>query len=94
MAQKKNWYYVLVMTDEGPVFVTSADYSAKSAYWAKTGTPKAFDKSRAKDLALGLNLNFHVAFVVCTPFELDSQPYNYKDWHIEWKENEESEEEA
>ena len=94
MAQKKNWYYVLVMSDEGPVFVTSVDYSTKYAHWDNTEMPKAFDKFWAEDLVLGLNLNFHTAFMVCSKFELDHQPYRYDAWHIEWKENEESEEEA
>ena len=94
MAQKKNWYYVLVMSDEGPVFVTKINYADKTAEWNKLEKPLEMEQSRAKDLALGLNLNFHAAFVVCQPFEIDSQPYRYSKWHIEWKENEESEDEA
>ena len=48
-------------------------------------------KSKAQELVLGLNLNLHASFAVCQPFELDHQPYNYKKWHIEWKENNEEE---
>lgn len=93
MAQKKNWYYVLVMSDNGPVFVTSIEYATKYAHWDKLEKPLALDKSRAEDLTLGLNLNFHAAFTVCSKFELETQPYRYSDWHIEWKENEKEEEE-
>lgn len=86
--KKKNWYYVLVMSDEGPIFVTDVEYSTRYAHWNKLERPRAFDKSMAEDLTLGLNLNFHTAFTVCSKFELDTQPYRYSDWHIEWKENE------
>lgn len=94
MAQKKNWYYVLVMSDEGPVFVTSVDNKDKIAHWDKTEKPTVFEKFWAEDLTMGLTFNGHLAFTVCSKYELDSQPYNYQDWHIEWKENKESEEEA
>lgn len=92
MAKKQNWYYVLVMSDEGPVFVTSIDYGTKYAHWDKTEEPMAMDKFRAEDLVLGLNLNFHLAFMVCSKFELDQQPYYYDKYHIEWKKNEEEQE--
>ena len=94
MANKKqNWYYVLVMSDDGPVFVTSVKYSPKVAHWDKTEKPLSMDKFWAEDLTLGLNLNWHTAFTVCSKFELDTQPYRYSDYHIEWKENEEVKEE-
>lgn len=93
MAKKQNWYYVLVMSDEGPVFVTSIEYATKYAHWDKTEVPKALDRTMAEDLTLGLNLNFHAAFMVCSKFELETQPYRYSDWHIEWKENEKEVEE-
>lgn len=93
MAQKKNWYYVMVMSDEGPVFVTSIEYATKYAHWNKLEKPLSLDKSAAEDLTLGLNLNFHTAFMVCSKFELDTQPYRYSDWHIEWVENEKEEQE-
>lgn len=92
MAQKKNYWYVLVMTEGGPVFVTSVDYSPKVAHWDKTEKPMEMGKYRAEDLALGLNLNGHLAFPVCTGVETDFQPYNYKNYHIEWVENEKEEE--
>lgn len=91
MAQKKNLYYVLVMSDDGPVFVTSIEYATKYAHWDKLEKPLSLDKSSAEDLTLGLNLNFHLAFTVCSKFELDTQPYRYSDWHIEWVENEKEE---
>ena len=85
MAKKKNYWYVLVMTNEGPKFVTSVSYMDKTAHWDKTEKPLEMDKERATDLALGLNLNMHAAFVVCQPFEIDRQPYRYDMGQFEWK---------
>lgn len=93
MAKKTNWYYVMVMSDGGPVFVTSVEYSPKVAHWDKTEKPLALDKYRAEDLTLGLNLNFHTAFMVCSKFELDTQPYRYDAYHIDWVENDKEEQE-
>lgn len=90
--KKKNYWYVLVMTDNGPVFVTSVEYSSKTAHWNKLEKPLEMDMNRAKDLTFGLNLNFHAAFAVCQPFEIDRQPYKYDRGQFEWKENEKEEE--
>ena len=40
----------------------------------------------ADDLVFGLRCNFYSAVVVKTPIELDTQPYNYNLYAIEWKE--------
>ena len=95
MAKKQNWYYVLVLSDDGPVFVTDIDYRSKVAHWDKTEKPLTMDKYRAEDLTMGLNLNFHMAFTVCSKFELDTQPYRYSEGHFEWtweKEEQENDE--
>ena len=87
MAAKKkpcNYWYVLVMTDSGPTFVTSVEYAPKVAHWNKLEKPLELGKYRAEDLALGLNLNLHTAFAVCSKFELDSQPYRYELGEFEW----------
>ena len=80
MATKKttNHYYVLVFANNGPAYVTSVDYSNRSARWDKDKAPYEFSKSSAEDLVLGLNLNFHQAVLVTSKFEIDYQPYNYK----------------
>ena len=76
MAQKKkNYWYVLVLTDVGPKFVTSVEYSPKIAHWDKLEKPLELGESGAKDLALGLNANFFTAYPVCMPFEVTHQPY-------------------
>lgn len=86
MAKKKNYYYVLVFTNNGPVYVTSVDYSNKTARWDKLEKPLEFTKSAAEDLCFGLNCNFHSAVVVNAPYELDCQPYRYADFEFEVKE--------
>ena len=87
MAKKKNYWYVIVMADDGPAFVTSLG-DHHTAYWNKEEKPYEMNEVWAKDVAQGLLLNWYTAFPVCSPIELDNQPYNYKKWHIEWKENE------
>lgn len=92
MAQKqKSFWYVIVMTDYGPVFVTSVDYSNKTAHWNKKEKPMEFNKSIAQDLCLGLSINFHTSFAVCVPYELTTQPYVYDRGQFEWVWNKEEE---
>lgn len=86
MSKKSNYWYVLVMSSNGPVFVTKVNYSNKTAEWDKLEKPLEMSKSSAQDLVIGLNLNFHCAVAVCQPFELTSQPYRYDSYEIEWKE--------
>jgi hypothetical protein len=76
MANQKNYYYVLVFTDEGPVYVTSVNNAHQTAHWQKSEVPLAIPKYFAEDLVLGLNLNYHHAVLVASKYKL-SQPYNY-----------------
>lgn len=92
MAKKQNYWYVLVLTDSGPVFVTKVEYSGKYAYWNKNEKPLEMSEYWAKDLMRGLMLNFTMAFACCLPYALDSQPYFYNKGHFEWVENEEEKE--
>lgn len=87
MAKRKNFYYVLVMTDEGPVFVTDI-LPNKWASYEKTEKPMEFgSKEYANDVALGLTLNFNLAYMVVTPYEIEGQPYLYSDGKLVWKSN-------
>jgi hypothetical protein len=87
---KKNYWYVLVMAEDGPAFVTSVDNLQKMAHWNKDEKPLELGKSTAENLAFGLRVNFFTAFVVSSKFEIKEQPYNYKYWDIEWKPKEEN----
>ena len=87
--KKKIHYYILVITDAGPKFVTKINWSDKTAEWNYKEKPLEVEKTWAEDLVLGLNLNMHVAYLVAQPWEIESQPYRYSDWEIEWKEREE-----
>lgn len=82
MATKKttNYYYVLVFTDNGPVYVTSVEWVSKTAHWEKDKEPYTFNKTDAEDLAFGLQCNFFNAVVVSSRHEIDCQPYNYADY--------------
>lgn len=89
MAKKKNYYYVLVFTDNGPVYVTSVDNASHTAWWNKNEPPKAFPKYYAEDLVFGLRCNWHNAVVVSLPVEIDSQPYNYSSYYCTFVEKNE-----
>ena len=85
MVKKQNYYYVLVMTDNGPVFVTSVDNSTKTARWDKTEAPLELGKYFAEDLTLGLGCNGYKAFTVSSKWEQDAQPYWYSRGQFVWK---------
>ena len=98
MATKKKeemHYYVLVISEEGPKFVTKVNYSNKTAEWNWEEKPLELSKDSAKDLAFGLSVNMNVAYVVSQAWEITSHPYNYYAWNIKWdkKEIEDAEEE-
>jgi len=85
MANKKYYYYVLVFTDEGPKYVTSVEYETKTASWDKTQKPKEFSMHEADNLVFGLICNMFSALTVKSPIELNTQPYRYDSYEIEWK---------
>ena len=75
--KKKDHWYVLVMGEQGPKFVTKVNHVDRTAEWDYKEAPLELDKSTAQDLSLGLTLNFHTAFAVCSQFEVPSHPYRY-----------------
>ena len=89
--KQTNWYYVLVMTDEGPKFVTGLG-EHHTAYWDKDKKPYELSEAWAKEMVRGLTWNGHVAFMVKSLWEIDGQPYNYRDWQIKWEERKPEEE--
>lgn len=92
MSKKRNWYYVLVMTETGPVFVTELDYKTKEAFWEKDKPPLEFiSEASAKDIAFGLQQNFHLAYTVNNHKEITSQPYRYDIGDFEWARKESAE---
>ena len=75
---KKYYYYVLVFTNSGPVYVTSIDRNNKYAHWDKDKEPLELGSSYAEDLALGLNLNFNHSVVIKSTRKIENQPYRYE----------------
>lgn len=86
MSTNKAYWYVLVFTGHGPVYVTKRDNGTKTAWWEAEKKPKSFAQSLAQDLALGLSLNGTNAVAVRSLWALDSQPYHYQNGGFEWKE--------
>lgn len=95
MATKKTkkHYYVLVMTEAGPKFVTKINYGDKTAEWDYKEKPLEMEKLQAEDLVLGLNLNWNQAYLVCQNWEIENQPYRYDDYKIQWVKREKETEE-
>jgi len=87
---KKNHYYVLVITNDGPKFVTKVNYGDKTAEWNYKEKPLEMSKSEAEDLVLGLNLNYNMAYLVCQKWEIESHPYYYEHYELSWKKKEEN----
>ena len=92
--KKKNFYYVLVFTESGPKYVTSVSNMDRVAYWNENEKPLEFSKVWAEDLRLGLGCNGFNTVVVTSPYELDSQPYRYDFFEINWKEKESNPDES
>lgn len=90
MAKKTKWYYILVLTNDGPVFVTGIG-EGKTAYWNELEKPKDFSKEWAEDVAFGLTVNGYTAFAVTTRYKLDTQAYVYNKGHFKWRWNKEGE---
>lgn len=80
---KKNYYYVLVMTEEGPVFVTGFG-EHHTCYWNAEKAPKTMMREYAGEVAMGLRLNGTSAYLVTMPYEVDTQPYFYEKGHFKW----------
>lgn len=76
--KKKYHYYVLVFTDHGPVYVTKVKY--REAEWKDTEKPQELDRDFAAQIALGLTWNGNSAVPVCSTWEIDQQPYYYKEY--------------
>ena len=91
MAKKKNYYYVMVLTEEGPKYVTSIG-DHHTAHWDMLEKPMEFSKEWAEDITRGLLLNFINAVMVVMPIEIDNQPFRYNKGKFEWKWNEEDKE--
>lgn len=84
MATKKNFYYVLVFAEDGAKYVTNINHNNKYAHWDETEKPLAMEMRKAQDISLGLTWNGNSAVVVQSPYELDYQPYNYKDYECKF----------
>ena len=88
--QKKEYWYLLIITNNGPVFVTSVDFSDKSAEWDKKEKPIELTKGDAQAMALGLNWHGNLAYPICSQWEIDKQPYRYENGKLEWVANQNS----
>ena len=78
-----SFYYVLVLTEEGGVFVT--DTNGKNVEYDMEKTPKSFTKGMAEDIRFGLTLSVMLpTYVIVSPFALTSQPFKYDQGCFTW----------
>lgn len=89
MARKKYYYYVLVFTNGGPKYVTSMSNADRTAYWYEGDKPKPMSKEDAEFLAVALTWNGNSSVMVTSTYEIESHPYNYSDYKIEFVKKEE-----
>ena len=87
MAKKKVEEYckVIVMTDNGAVFVTEVNNWERTAKWEKDKKPLNLTKDDAQYLAMGLTMNGHLAFATCDRYDMDKQPYRYETGNFYWR---------
>ena len=88
-SQVKEHWYVLVFTEAGPKYVTKVNNANREAYWNIADAPYEMTKENAQYLAMALSWNGHTSVPVGVRWEIDTHPYRYSQYHIEWVENEE-----
>lgn len=85
MSKRKNFYYVLVITNEGPKFVTGIP-ERNTAEYNKLEKPMLFtSRDFADNVSLGLTLNFNLAYTIVSTYEIEHQPYLYGEGDFKWK---------
>ncbi len=86
MAKRTN-YYVLVMREYGPVYVTKLERDTKVSFWNMDEPPLAMTKSLAEDIAFGLRCNGYLCYVVHLGKggDIVGQPYRYDKGHFVWE---------
>ena len=86
MAKKqKEYWYVIVMSNNGAVFVTETNNWERIARWDKDKKPMQFTKSDAQYLSMALTMNGKPAFAVGNSWEITSQPYRYDIGNFYWR---------
>ncbi len=84
--QEKLHYYLLVFTDEGPVFLTKL-LAGDRAEFNKLERPLELSKGDAEAIQYGFAWHSIASAVVVQRSEISYQPFDYKRGHWEWKWN-------
>ena len=79
----KYHYYILVLTQKGPKFVTKLGTN-RTAYWNANEKPLEVSREWAIDVSYGLTWNCNPAYPVCVNYEIEIQPFMYDRGHFEW----------
>lgn len=85
MSRAKDNWYVIVMTQVGPKFVTHVNWRDNIAEWNGEARPYRFDnKADAQEIARGLTFNVSPAYAICQAWEITEQPFQYGAGKFMW----------
>lgn len=88
MSKRKNHYYVMVFTGGGPVYVVGVNSKNNVARWDPMNPPVEMTREDAKSVCVGLNINGFASQVICSPYPVERQPYDYENFTVEIKRKE------
>lgn len=81
---KKNHYYVLVLSDNGAVFVTATKPKFVAEHDMLKPPMEFASKEIADDVSMGLTLNLRPAYTVAVPYRIEAQPFLYSRGEFVW----------
>ncbi|MBR6380486.1 MAG: hypothetical protein IKS07_02255 [Lachnospiraceae bacterium] len=87
----KEHFYILVLTHEGPMYVTSFG-EGKVAHWDRMEKPLEVSENYGQQVVLGLNWNGSPAVLVNSMWEVETQPFLYGRGCFQWKYKDEDKE--
>lgn len=85
--KKPKYHYILVFTNNGPVFVTDVKTTPyKHCVWNKKEKPYSFlEQKYAQEVCFGLNVNGYQCVQVESQWELENHMYNYELGNFYWR---------
>lgn len=89
--RKKNYYYVLVFTHQGPKYVTRIDHQKNMCFWDGFKPLEFGNLESARINAMDLSVNGNHAVPVSIGWSIDNQPFCYDAGQFEWKWNKKKE---
>ena len=83
MAKSKYHYYVLVITNEGPKYVTEI-LENNWCKWNEEDAPYEMSASFAEDVYIGLCANLNYALLIKSRVKISHHPYRYEEFNLKF----------